>query len=73
MLELHPKPKLSMFQALSQNYQHFFEIMVILKQIIWKKTLKNSIKILVSQTVIDKTCKILFWSQTQQPLGLLNF
>ena len=33
--KLHTKPKLSMFCALSQNYQHFFfENMIIWKQIV---------------------------------------
>ena len=40
------------------------------------KELKNSIKILVGQGVLElmiKTIFWLFWSVTQEPLGLLNF
>ena len=40
------------------------------------KELKNRIEILVGQVVFKlwiKTVKILFWSMTQEPLGLLKF
>ena len=40
------------------------------------KELKNSIETYVGQMVLKlwiKTYKILFWSITQEPLGLLNF
>ena len=40
------------------------------------KELKNGIEILVGQTVFKlwiKIFKILFWSVTQEPLGVLKF
>ena len=45
--------------------------MVILKQIVWRP--KNRIKILVGPAdfeLLIKTCKIQFWSVTQEWLGL---
>ena len=38
--------------------------------------IKNCIKISVGQAVLElliRTCKIMFWSITQEPLGLLKF
>ena len=54
--ELHPQPKISMFSALSQNYQHLLSDL--------PKELKNGIEILVGQMVFKlwiKTVKILLW------------
>ena len=51
--KLHPKPKLSMFCALFQNYQHFFW------KIIWSSwskfsgKLKNGIKITLGPTILE--------------------
>ena len=57
-----PKPKLSMFWALSQNYQHFFWKMIWLSWSKLSEKLKNDIEILVGTAVLElliKTCKFL--------------
>ena len=45
--ELHPKPKMSIFSALSQNYQHVFEKKNWLSWSKMSEKLKNGIEILV--------------------------
>ena len=45
--ELHPKPKMSIFSALSQNYQHVFEKMIWLSWSKMSEKFKNGIEILV--------------------------
>ena len=51
--KMHLKPKLSMFCALSQKYQDYFEK---IKWESWRKLsekLKNGIKILIGQVVLE--------------------
>ena len=70
---LHLLPKISMFCALSQNCQHFFEYASYSKLY---KELKNGIEILEGQAVLKlwiKTVKVMFGSITQEPLGLSKF
>ena len=53
--ELHPKPKLSMFCALSQNYQHFFfeNWYKFLKQFVWETKIWE----------ISGSQSVLYWSK----------
>ena len=67
--ELHPKQKLCMFCELSQNYQHSFQK---LNDYLEANCLRNS-KMATVHGLLIKTCKILCWSITQEPLGLLKF
>ena len=66
-----PQTKISMFCALSQNYQHLLKnIISIPKQ---AKKLKTDIQISLGLRIFEfpiKTCKIMFWSIIQEPLGL---
>ena len=66
---LHPWLNISMFCVLYQNYQHFFWLSKLSKE------LKNSIEILVGQAEIIKlwNVKVSFWSITQKPPGILKF
>ena len=60
MGELHLKPKLSMFCALSQNYQQCMKNNVsVLKQI---EKLKNGIVILLGQVVLELLIKPMFYT-----------
>ena len=70
-------PQISMFCALSQNYQHFFGGKILYASYsILSKELKNGIEILVGQVFFKlwiKTVKMMFGSITQEPLGLPKF
>ena len=57
--ELHPKPKLSMFCALSQNDQHFLEKECKHPETLPEK-LENDTKILVGQVVLELLIKTVF-------------
>ena len=74
--ELHPKPNLSTFSELSQNYQHCFEKQYKHPEANCLRNSKISIKILVGQTVLElliTTIYCMFWSVSKELLGLLNF
>ena len=69
---LHLLPKISMFCALSQNYQLLFEKRIHASYSKLFKELKNDIEILVGQVVFKiwiKTFKMLFGSTTQELLS----
>ena len=74
--ELHPKPKLSMFCLLSQNYQHFFlkNDMLTLKQIVWEmQKLYYNFSRPSSTWIIDQNKHSIVWSITQELIDLLRF
>ena len=59
--ELHPLPKIFMFCALFQNYQPFFEKIIYAPYSKLSKELKNSIKIVPGQAVLELLIKTIFW------------
>ena len=67
-------PKISMFCALSQNYQHRIREMIYASYSKLSKELKYGIEILVDQAekLWIKTFKMLFGPMTQDPLRLLK-
>ena len=72
--ELHLKPtKIKHYLKIINTYLK--KNIFILKQIICCEKIRNDIRILVGQVVLRlliKTCKIVFWSIIQKPLGLLQ-
>ena len=73
--ELHLRSKLSIFCALSQNYQHCLENNLgILKQIIWKTQKWHcNFSTPSSSWVIDQNNILHVWSITQEQRGLVKF
>ena len=70
---LHLLPQISMFCALSKNYQKSFWKMIYACYSKLFKELINGIDILIGQAIFKlwiKTIKMLFGSITQEPLGL---
>ena len=71
--EGRPKPRLSIFCALSQNYQHFLKKKKYASYSILSKKLKNGIKFYLATGFLIKTTFCVFCSRTQEPHGLLKF